>query len=775
MTVATPSTGAAHRGLRILTFVFVLAIALGIVNLDRLTAGAPDFDQACVDGDPYYVASAFRAQSGRGRRPDTAAPSVILFRDTPSDNPQFELASFADTGSVFGLAYSRGEPAIYSGAYRKRGLPYGPGGAGGIYRTDLDTGVTELWTQVPDAGTQIGGRMADGERDQDDGAAREVGKVALGDLEVNDAGTELFAVNLNNRKIYRFDLATKAILSEFDMGAMSEDWGPVGGRPFGLAWYSGRLYHGVVNSRGSAANMVSIVYSSRPDGSDMQQVAVINMRYPRDGVRLRNVVGSQTSWSPWSDEIDRKLNAQQRPEMHRPQPMLTDLAITNTGVMVVGLRDRHWDISLQWIRDDERYATSTHGGAPTPTPFTKPGDTLMSEEGLGFGDIIHGTLSDGTYKFVPRPEHFDDTNALSHDESATGGVAWIPDTDRVVATSYGVKRAAKDTLAYEGVYWYELAGGNQVSEETVGAPGFTEPYDVTGGGPLRAWAHGPWVDTLYIWNFLSDIGSLGDTEVLCIYQPQAPTPSEPLPSNTPTASDTPVATATATDTPTRTPTRTPSPMSTEQPSATPRVLRPAYLPILLREHCAPEWANADTVLVFDNSSSMAGEKIDAARQAALAFLRAVELGSDQIGLVVFSEEAQVISPLSGDGPTLEAAIRGIDVAYGTRIDRGLAAARRVLEGPERKPDNSPMIVLLTDGIQVGDPEPPQTLARAIRESGVALYIVGLGQDLDFDYLEALAGDRTRLRLSPNSAELAAIYEAIARLIPCAPEVFWGRR
>ena len=755
----------------VLAFGVALAAALGMLEFDRLTAQPPDFDQACLDGDPFHVAAALRGQSGRGRRPDTAAPSVVLFRDTPNDKPQFELATFGETGAVFGLGYNRNEPAVYAAAYRKRAMPFGPGGAGGVYRIDLATGDTELWTTVPDAGGQTGGRMADGKRDHDENAARKVGKEALGDLEIDDAGTELFVVNLQNRRIYRYDLATKAILSEFVMGAMDESWGPAGGRPFGLGWHDGRIYHGVVSTRGT---IFGKIYSSLPDGSDMRAVAEIQLNYRRDGVRLREVAGSQTKWGAWSDSVERRVDNRQRPQIHRPQPMLTDLAITHEGIMIVGLRDRHWDISLQWIRDSATAISTVHAGAPTATPMEPPGDTTMSEESLGFGDVFHGLRADDGqgWTFDPDPEHFDDENALRHGESAFGGVDWVPYSDKIVATSYGVKRASRDTLGYEGAYWFDLASGNKVGQETIGAPGFTEPYDVSGGGPLSVHAHGPWEETLYTWNYASDIGSLGDVEALCVYDPPPPTST-----HTPTATDTPAVTDTPTDVPTDPPPPTPTHTSTAPPTPTdtPVVLVPAYLPLLLREKCTPDRAHADTVLVLDNSSSMTGAKIEAAQEAALAFLDAVEIGADQIGVVTFSADAHVVSPLSGDGPALETAIRGIAVGYGTRIDTGLEAAQAVLSGPERRLENTPMIILLTDGIHMGDPARPQDLADEIRSSEVELYVVGLGEDVDAPYLETMAGGPEKLRLSPGPDDLATIYEEIAKLIPCAPEAFWGRR
>jgi Mg-chelatase subunit ChlD len=196
---------------------------------------------------------------------------------------------------------------------------------------------------------------------------------------------------------------------------------------------------------------------------------------------------------------------------------------------------------------------------------------------------------------------------------------------------------------------------------------------------------------------------------------------------------------------------------------------------MLREKCDPERARADAVLVIDNSSSMEGQKIESARKAAMAFLGAMNLERDQVAVVSFSAEARILSRLSADRDAIEAAIGGIEADFGTQIGEGLAAAQEVLAGPERKPENTPMVILLTDGIQVGDPERPQMLAAELRDAKVELYVVGLGSDVETDYLMEMAGGSARLRLSPGPDDLVAIYEEIAKLIPCSPAAFWGRR
>jgi Mg-chelatase subunit ChlD len=172
---------------------------------------------------------------------------------------------------------------------------------------------------------------------------------------------------------------------------------------------------------------------------------------------------------------------------------------------------------------------------------------------------------------------------------------------------------------------------------------------------------------------------------------------------------------------------------------------------------------------------MEGDKIVAARAAATAFVRAVNLPEGQVGVVTFSRVATVVSPLTGDRDALETAIAAITTSPGTRIDAGLEAAVAVLQGPTRRPDVDPVVVVMTDGIQEVEPARPLALADSLRAERVTLYAIGLGTDVDVAYLTTLAGGAQWLYLSPSAGELTSIYEQIARLIPCPPASFWGNR
>lgn len=767
------------RSRQLLLAVVVFGPIAALMSLVSGPQAPPDFAAMCEQGKPFFVTAAYRAQSASNRAPDAQAPSVVVFQDTPRDTAHFELANFRSTGAVWGLAYGAAEGAVYASTYHKRGLPYGPEGAGGIYRIDLATGDVKPFVTVPGAGVkQRGASMSGGSFDFDAAAAKKVGKTALGDLDLNADGSELFVMNLEDRHIYRYAVPAGTPLGNFYHGAVNEEWGR-DARPFGLAWFGDHLYHGVVNARGTGSSFVAKVYRSNADGSDMTEVVNLPLRYKRDTIRnLSTLRGGTIMWGPWTDVVADDPTEQLVDRMHVPQPMLTDITFTPEGHMSLAFRDRYSDMVTQWVVEARETATVTHGAAaPQPPPVVN----VMSEAGLGFGDILYGERNpDGSYTVNTEPEHFDDTNGMNHDESALGGLACIANTNGIAATMYGIDKANNEkVVGEEGAYLYDVPSGNKTGHESLHRPGSFLPYARLLSG-AKAWAHGPWFDLIYRYEWYRDVGTLGDIETLCdacVAGVVPPTPTvatdtpEP-PTETPVAPETP--TSTPTDTPTATPTDTPTatPTDTSTPTPTPG---PVFLPILLKETCDPVQIRADVVLVVDASMSMAGEKVQAAKAAASAFVDAMQLPDDRVGVVAFNAGAQVISPISGDRAALKAALAGINLAAGTRIDAGLETATTLLDDAGTRPNVTQMVIVLTDGIQSAELERPVALATALRDRGVVVHAVGLGDDVQAAYLELVAGAADRVHLAPDAAELTAIYLEIARVLPCPAATFWGRR
>ncbi len=253
----------------------------------------------------------------------------------------------------------------------------------------------------------------------------------------------------------------------------------------------------------------------------------------------------------------------------------------------------------------------------------------------------------------------------------------------------------------------------------------------------------------------------------------APTPTDP-PTDPPTA--TPTVAPTLTATPTAPATATPVPSATPTATPTRRPPRPIFLPILLKEiPCKPGERYADTVLVIDTSTSMTGEKIAGAKAAARLFVDLLRLPGDQAAVVGFNTQAGLASPLTGSAGALKAAVDGLALAPGTRIDRGLDAAVAELASPRRRAGNTPVIVLLTDGRQDDDPLLAIDVATRARAAGRVIFAIGLGGDVDTAFLELIAGGRARTFLAPTPADLARIYTQVAGEVPCPSEVYWGGR
>ncbi|MFN2251965.1 MAG: vWA domain-containing protein, partial [Anaerolineae bacterium] len=170
----------------------------------------------------------------------------------------------------------------------------------------------------------------------------------------------------------------------------------------------------------------------------------------------------------------------------------------------------------------------------------------------------------------------------------------------------------------------------------------------------------------------------------------------------------------------------------------------------------------------------------AAARAARLFLERLDLPRDQLAVVAFSDLAELLSDLGGDRSALRRAIDGLPSRRGTRIDAGLAEARRVLTGPRHRPENTSAVLLITDGVPTRSSEDDVLAeARRLHAAGITVFAVGLGADVKGDLLVQLASDPDSYYETPQADELVdtlrEIYGRIAFVEPCDPSQFWGRR
>lgn len=172
-------------------------------------------------------------------------------------------------------------------------------------------------------------------------------------------------------------------------------------------------------------------------------------------------------------------------------------------------------------------------------------------------------------------------------------------------------------------------------------------------------------------------------------------------------------------------------------------------------------APINLALVIDKSGSMAGDRIERAREAALEAVRRLD-ANDIVSLVVFDNRVRVLVPAGrvGDGSALSAAIEGITSGGTTNLHGG------VIEGAEQlrrhiEESFTHRVLLLSDGQANVGPRTPDELgslgAQLVRQ-GISVTTIGLGLDFNEDLMTRLARRSDgNTYFVENSRDLARVF------------------
>lgn len=182
----------------------------------------------------------------------------------------------------------------------------------------------------------------------------------------------------------------------------------------------------------------------------------------------------------------------------------------------------------------------------------------------------------------------------------------------------------------------------------------------------------------------------------------------------------------------------------------------------------------DVVLGIDLSGSMNNdqdeppEPISSVLTAARAFVDRLQNG-DQIGVVTFATEAQVISRLSNDiagvaGLISMLFIDAAEEAGSTNTGAAFARAHEELNSELHSIEARRVFVLLTDGLATAPDEEPEAFAlsqaEALRATGVEVYTIGLGEQVNMDFVTQLASSPLHAYRALSSTDVDRIYQTI---------------
>ncbi len=184
------------------------------------------------------------------------------------------------------------------------------------------------------------------------------------------------------------------------------------------------------------------------------------------------------------------------------------------------------------------------------------------------------------------------------------------------------------------------------------------------------------------------------------------------------------------------------------------------LPVIGLTEAANDTSGADITLVIDVSGSMGGAPIEQAKAAARDFIGA--LGPrDRIALIAFSDDVRVLLDYTVDRAAALAAVNALDAVGDTALYQATADAAH---WAARSTATRRAVVLLSDGLDFGGRSQvarDESLVEAMN-SGVPFYAIGLGNQIDREFLAYLAGATGgRFLEAPTPGDLVGLYRAVA--------------
>lgn len=169
-------------------------------------------------------------------------------------------------------------------------------------------------------------------------------------------------------------------------------------------------------------------------------------------------------------------------------------------------------------------------------------------------------------------------------------------------------------------------------------------------------------------------------------------------------------------------------------------------------------------------------KLDQLKDAVLAFSQKLQNNDDVTGIQVFSDYADEVLPLGPyDINTFIEKVSQLDTIGRTNMREGFVVAKAAIERViNNYRQHNWALILVSDGVPnegyPQDPRMPPNIPQQIKELGVLVVTIGLGQDAYPALLEEIASPKPTggkyYYFSPSGAELEGIYNEIASAVLC---------
>lgn len=423
--------------------------------------------------NPYMVTSAGTNGDPNGGGTAGTNNNLYIFPyDMSNDGGTSRRLVNSQLGSVYGLAYQKATRTIFMSAYLKRHAGFGPNGIGAIYKsvfasgTDVP-GTASLLVNVSTIGINVGTDprtvvlpAASNTRNTDVGVFAEIGKRGIGGISLSEDGTNLYLVNMFEKKLHRINIGAP-VKTSFTAADVTGNWVIPDPSTAGMTWHpmackvaQGKVYvGGVVVFEKTTAHVLAtdsvgargIVYEFDPATQVFTEVLRFPFNYRRGFSNSDVRFPTRCNWwCAWqnngnggaADPLQTGYNnvggtIAFNGGIYYPQPMLSDLEFDVNGEMILGIRDRFGDqMGYQNAADDNMPA----GGFGSGNYFR----ALSSGEVLRAGRNVPGGVY--TMESLGGINHDGGTQAtsgLASGNPTTAGSSWTSNTLTPYGGDYG--------------------------------------------------------------------------------------------------------------------------------------------------------------------------------------------------------------------------------------------------------------------------------------------------------------------------------------------------
>jgi glycerophosphoryl diester phosphodiesterase len=193
--------------------------------------------------------------------------------------------------------------------------------------------------------------------------------------------------------------------------------------------------------------------------------------------------------------------------------------------------------------------------------------------------------------------------------------------------------------------------------------------------------------------------------------------------------------------------------------ANPAITRQVLWPETFEAKLKPCLNNADIALVFDESGSIGSSNYQLMKSFGISLTDALSVTTTatNIGLVKYSDGAEVVAGLSGDPTQIKSTIQGMSYdSGGTNTADGIRTGQGVLAGG--RADRPNVLIVLTDG--TSDAEASRAAADEAKASGTTVIAVGIGAGPDNAELRGMASSIGLVFTPGRFEDLIYVLEAL---------------